>query len=174
MLRKLQNPITEEYKAFKDLVLSIYFPWMWFPNATPNLEVDDAYSKIGIYYHTFLYRPDGPDSPGYPVQQSAHLPSAAKIVTNILDSNGVQLNCILRISANCVHAGKEVVDSPPHYDHDFEHKNLIVYLNDSDGDTFVEGERSVFEEDKAVLFSGKHYHRTPTDGRRIVLVATFI
>ena len=51
---------------------------------------------------------------------------------------------------------------------------LRVYLNDTDGDTVVESQRTSPEDDKAIVFQGEHYHYTPSTERRIVLVATFI
>lgn len=175
MLRTLINPKTEEYQAFKKLVLSKDYAWRWFGDATNGVPIPNGFTQIGVYYQTLLYRPDSTtDTNGYPLPMSQLVVSAAKIIREILEENNVKLNCILRISTNCVHALKEVVKSPPHVDHYFDHKNLIIYLNDSSGDTFVGSERSTFKEDKAIFFSGEHYHETPVEGRRIVLVATFI
>ena len=175
MLRTLINPKTEEYQAFKKLVLSKDYAWRWFEDATNGVPVPNGFTQIGVYYQTLLYRPDSTtDTNGYSLPQSPYVVSAAKIIREILEENNVKLNCILRISTNCVHALKEVVKSPPHVDHLFDHKNLIIYLNDSSGDTFIGSERSTFKEDKAIFFSGEHYHETPVEGRRIVLVATFI
>ena len=176
MLKTLINPKTEEYQAFKKEVLSQNFAWRWFPstlNFNLEKETSSEFTEVGIYYHTLLYRPDADDGQGFPLAASPHVSFAAKIIKDILLENEIKLTCILRISTNCVHALKEVVKTPPHYDHEFEHKNFLIYLNDSSGDTFVEGERSICKEDKVILFSGKHYHETPLEGRRIVLVATF-
>jgi hypothetical protein len=175
MLRTLVNSKTEEYQAFKKLVLSTDYFWKYFGDATNGLPVPEGFAPIIVYYTDLLFRPDAAhDLKGYPLPMSPHVDSAAKIIREILEENNVKLNCILRIATNCVNAVEEVVKSPPHVDHFFDHKNFIIYLNDSSGDTFVEGERSTFKEDKAIFFSGEHYHETPVKGRRIVLVATFI
>ena len=175
MLRTLINPKTEEYQAFKKLVLSKDYVWRWFADATNGLPVPEGFAPVIVYYTDLLFRPDAAhDLKGYPLPMSPYVDSAAKIIREILEKNNVKLNCILRIATNCVYAHKEVVKSTPHVDHPFDHKNFIIYLNDSSGDTIVEGERSTLKEDKAIFFSGEHYHETPVEGRRIVLVATFI
>ena len=59
-------------------------------------------------------------------------------------------------------------------------KNLIVYLTNAGGKTFVKNEdTSKYEEhdpveDDIILFTGEHYMQTPRDKRRVILVATMI
>ena len=51
---------------------------------------------------------------------------------------------------------------------------MIVYLNDCDGDTIVEGKSIQPEEDKVIVFEGEHYMKLPTSGRRVIIVATLL
>ena len=61
----------------------------------------------------------------------------------------------------------------PHVAHTFPHKNLIVYLNDAGGKTFVGDEVHDPKEDDVVIFSGIHNNERPKNTRRVVLVATY-
>tara|TARA_R110000751_G_scaffold38304_2_gene92093 strand:- start:762 stop:1271 length:510 start_codon:yes stop_codon:yes gene_type:complete len=66
-----------------------------------------------------------------------------------------------------------------HSDHTFDHTQLLVYLNDADGDTILEnGTRIKFKKDLGVCFGNLlHYGETPShkypQGRGI-LIFTFI
>ena len=68
-------------------------------------------------------------------------------------------------------------------DHDFPHKQLIIYLNESDGETVILDHKDKIwkkikpELYKAICFEGpiKHYATTPLKyNRRIICVLTFI
>ena len=76
---------------------------------------------------------------------------------------------------------KEDKGAFPHIDHSFPHKNLIIYLNDpAGGDTvlvdkdYKEIDRHHPKEDDIISFEGIHYQKMPKEGRRIVLVVTYI
>ena len=60
----------------------------------------------------------------------------------------------------------------PHTDHSFKHVNLLIYLTDNGGKTFVEGEEHEPSEDDVILFTGEHFFELPKKGRRIVIIAT--
>ena len=57
---------------------------------------------------------------------------------------------------------------------DFPHKNMLIYLTDAGGSTFVEGEEFAPEEDDVIMFEGLHWHKLPRKERRVVLVMTYI
>ena len=77
----------------------------------------------------------------------------------------------LRSNANAVHADNGEQFSEPHIDHRFPHFNLLVYLS-GDGETIVEGEKFFPQADNAILFTGEHYMKRPSTGRRVVLIST--
>ena len=82
---------------------------------------------------------------------------------------------IVFFSASCsklIHSNQGIQLSQPHEDHDFPHHNLIVYLTDTGGETFVENESHDPKEDDVILFTGEHYMKRPVKDRRIILVAT--
>ena len=80
----------------------------------------------------------------------------------------------LRSNANCVHADTGDQFSEPHIDHRFPHFNLLVYLtNEADGgETIVDDEKFFPKANNVILFTGKHYMKRPSIGRRVVLIST--
>ena len=55
MLRTLINPKTEEYQAFKKLVLSKDYVWRWFADATNGLPVPEGFAPVIVYYTDLLF-----------------------------------------------------------------------------------------------------------------------
>ncbi len=86
----------------------------------------------------------------------------------------MKFDLFFRLSCNLVFPTKEVRKTTEHVDHEFFHKNILIYLSESDGDTMVDGEIFSPQEDCGIIFTGKHCHYTPTNKDRIVLVGTFI
>ena len=141
----------------------------------------DKYTNIDAYHHSFLARP-GPPKP-FPFVNTS--PEEMDLVEHVLKEifrcNHTTLNCLYRISANCTFPIKEDKGAFPHIDHSFPHKNLIIYLNDpAGGDTvlvdkdYKEIDRHHPKEDDIISFEGIHYQKMPKEGRRIVLVVTYI
>ena len=78
----------------------------------------------------------------------------------------------LRSNANCVHPDEgSNLFSQSHTDHNFHHYNLLVYLC-GDGETIIENETYFPKENDVILFTGKHYMKRPSKGRRIILIST--
>jgi len=174
---KLENPKTSLYFDFKNHILSGMFPWYWFESVdNPNTPKYDKekYTNISFYSHGFLMRPQ--DNHMYPNPVSSSAEKVSFMIQQILEHNNIELNCFLRIGANCVHpqSNSKVVSSIPHVDHYFPHKNLIIYFTDAGGKTIVGDTSFDPEEDDVFLFEGEHYMQTPSEKRRIVLVSTFI
>ena len=70
-----------------------------------------------------------------------------------------------------MHPDNDKQFSEPHIDHDFPHLNLLVYLS-GDGETIVEDEKFFPQANNVILFTGKHYMKRPSVGRRVVLIST--
>lgn len=158
----MKNPLTENYLHLKALVLSSDFPWYLQRN-----EHDEFY----FYGHSFVERPES--GLKLPVIKSNDFELCYTVFMEILEYNGVDVTTFYRMGANAVspQSGKAPVE---HVDHEFPHKNLLVYLTDAGGATIVEGNRYEPQEDSLLLFTGRHYHKFPKKKRRVVLVATFI
>ena len=168
MIQKLDNPLTSDYIDLKNFILSIDFPWFRLPNTTLNIK-DDG---ISFFTHTFLERPES--NIGYSRANSPYIDGCLKVLHQIVSSNDVEFNYFIRASVNLVSPCSTVKRTVEHCDHQFPHKNILIYLSETDGDTVVDGENFSPQEDCGIIFTGKHYHYTPTDKERIVLVGTFI
>lgn len=176
-LSVLVNPKTPEYYNFKQHVLSGTFEWYWFESVdnedTPKYD-KEKYTNISFYSHGFLRRPEGRFR--YPYSNSPYTDTVSSIFREILEHNNVKVNSFMRIGANCVHPQPQskVVNSVPHFDHYFPHKNALIYLTDAGGDTYVMDKSHSPSEDDVIVFEGEHYMQTPLEKRRVVLVATFV
>lgn len=168
MIQKLDNPLTSDYIDLKNFILSIDFPWFRLPNTTLNIK-DDG---ISFFTHTFLERPEA--NIGYSRANSPYIDGCLKVLHQIVSYNDVEFNYFIRASVNLVSPCLTVKRTVEHCDHQFPHKNILIYLSETDGDTVVDGENFSPQEDCGIIFTGKHYHYTPTDKDRIVLVGTFI
>tara|TARA_E500000331_G_scaffold271788_1_gene263581 strand:- start:414 stop:983 length:570 start_codon:yes stop_codon:yes gene_type:complete len=184
VLNSLSNPKTENYLEFKRWVLSPYCLWSYVSSATRDynapVDIEGEQKSLPYYTRTIKQRPEntGKD-PGMnsSIQE-------VNIITHVLDEilvfNDIKISDYARISINCNHPEKKIYNNLPHIDHQFPHGNVIVYLTDSGGKTFVKNEdTSLYEEhdpveDDIILFSGKHFMQSPSDNRRIVLVATIL
>lgn len=175
MIEVLTNPRTEEYTQLKRSILSETFPWYWHLSSTPGEPVDDTTVDAPFFCHSFLMRPElSAGGSLFPKPSSTLTDFVSQVLYQILSFNNVEIKSFLRIATNQLPPDSPNVKTHLHHDHSFPHKNLLVYLNDTDGDTLVEGEACSPEEDKVVVFSGIHQVVLPTRSRRVVIVATFI
>tara|TARA_B100001094_G_C17729819_1_gene576037 strand:+ start:43 stop:555 length:513 start_codon:yes stop_codon:yes gene_type:complete len=168
MIQVLENPLTDNYKKFKDLSLSGEIFWNYLKGSTFSKFA--GHIDMPFYSHMLLGRPE---VFGYSKKTSPHFELAKDVILEILDHNNLdKIKFLLRACLNCVHPTFEIKKSQPHEDHTFPHKNFIAYFTDSGGKTFVENEHHDPKEDDVLLFDGIHYMETPKDDRRIVLIAT--
>tara|TARA_B100000029_G_scaffold155373_1_gene150710 strand:- start:539 stop:1096 length:558 start_codon:yes stop_codon:yes gene_type:complete len=184
-MKRLNNPHTINYLNFKKWATGSDCLWSYIPSATPNYEdpteIEGEQRNLPFYTRTILKRPENDFRyPALEHSDTKELRSVIEVLNEIMDFNNIQMTSYMRISLNCVHPEKEVYNTLPHIDHQFLHGNIIVYLTDSGGKTFVKNEdkSKYFEhdpvEDDIILFSGKHFMQNPSDNRRVILVATFI
>lgn len=176
MITKLNNLKTKEYYELKQAVDSKMFPWFYQVNSTTDCV--EGYDNIPFYGHSFLTRPEPEVKRYFPVSNSDQFDFVSNLIVQILDFNNIKLNCFFRINANATHPSNLNKLTVPHYDHPWQHNNLLIYLNDAGGETVVFGENGEKEEyhpkeDDVIMFSGLHCHRPPKENRRLVLVATF-
>ena len=182
MMKEILNPKTEEYLAMKKLVSSMDFAWFWNHDSVKDAEGNDYVDAIPFFNHTLIRRPmEGPEYVAYPKPNSQYVDIASLIIKQILQANNIPLNCVYRASFNLTLPQlSKHLHVRPHLDHYFLHKNLLVYLNDVDGDTVLcdDSDNDLSSEspreDKAIIFEGRHYHYMPTTSRRLVFVCTFI
>tara|TARA_B110000285_G_scaffold54179_1_gene61705 strand:+ start:450 stop:974 length:525 start_codon:yes stop_codon:yes gene_type:complete len=105
------------------------------------------------------------------------------ILINFCQNNNLACSEIFRISINLTYYNGTVEKSPIHIDHDFEHNQLIVYLNntlDKNCSTvLLNGKDEIYGEVNPEKYMGlcfpkmRHYLKFPKIGERYVLVYTF-
>jgi hypothetical protein len=181
MIEELINPKTEEYKSLKEVIFSQDFPWYWNHDSVKDTNGDDYEDMIPFFNHTLIKRPlDPPDYPIYPKVNSGYADIVGLVVKQIMQVNEIKLNCVYRASFNLTLPLVKHKKIRAHVDHYFPHKNLLIYLNDSDGDTVLcddddnDIDYSKPQEDKIILFEGRHYHYLPEISRRLIFICTFI
>ena len=174
---KLKNPKTNIYLDFKNLILSSQFEWTYAGTVNPEKKSPgDEYGAPQMYAHQLLARPTSGRLFSLPTSQQ--LQTFNNVMVEIFNYNNLrwsEFSVMLRASVNAVNprVGK-VKYCIPHQDHQFPHKNMLIYLTDAGGSTFCEGEEYAPEEDDIVIFQGEHWHEIPKLKRRVVLVMTYI
>ena len=178
MYRVLKNPFAPSYERVKNLIFEQRFEWIFNPSST---EMDPKYKEehtdAPFYSHIVIQRPE---FQLYPEPQSKYCNLFVDCLEDIINENTDQIpfhvddHFWTRINVNATHPNTGNQLSLPHVDHRFPHYNMIVYLNDCDGDTIVEGKSIQPEEDKVIVFEGEHYMKLPTSGRRVIIVATLL
>lgn len=181
MINILKNPISYEYLQLKKFLLSADFPWYYNSKATPEDVDTGEYQDVPFYGHVLMSRPrwNTMGEKLYPEVRSLLMENIYPILEQIIDYNNLEVNCLLRFNANCVHPSKDSRLSIPHNDHQFSHKNILIYFTDSGGETVVfDDEMAKYEfhpkSEDIITFSGLHCMRPPKENRRIVLVATYL
>jgi len=169
MIQKISIKKTENYLKLKEIALG-GIPWYYHSSTSPRSE------DFPFFGHAIVSTPRIPNL--FPTYCSDHHVICNTVLTEIFRENYIDVKCVFRAGLNMsLPLISDAQHSYPHYDHNFDHKNLLVYLTDSDGDTVIceKNElRNTPKEDTGIIFEGKHYHYLPTYGRRIVLVCTFM
>ncbi|MFZ9728573.1 MAG: hypothetical protein ACO3CD_06125 [Candidatus Nanopelagicaceae bacterium] len=172
---KLNNPKTETYLRLKDHILSENFPWFQYNETLePGSDLGE-YDDVPFLSHGFLIRP-GIGGNYYSRPNSQNLDQLQEVFREICFVNGIDPQIVYRMNANYTVPTEKNLPSPPHVDHDYPHKNMLIYLTPTNGGhTIVNGEEIFAEEDDVVIFDGslKHCARPPLRGKRIVLIVTY-
>jgi len=169
MITKLKNPKSRFYEEIKSIILSSDFSWRYFSSTTHGLD------SISFFSHDFLQRPEDLNNK-YPRPNSNYCDFVCQVLLEILEYNQITINTFFRINANLVEPKKQIENTCEHVDHSFNHSNILVYLTGSGGKTIVGDSEYDPKEDDVIMFDGhiKHYHQTPIDERRVVIVSTFL
>ena len=170
------NFLTSLQKSYIDeVILGANFPYYINDSAVKN----DKNSYLG---HTIIVRPEDRKE-GDPLYNSPHFEQAINILKNFVVKNNIDCKEILRCSVNLTY--KTNTDAcPVHRDHDFAHKQLLIYLNnckDKGAKTVImdDSEKTILKEIEPKKFKGvyfescPHYMIYPSQDIRVVLVYTF-
>ena len=178
-IRKLENPRTEEYNLLKSEILSMNFLWKYLEHTT-SPEDDDVYSNNPVYQHCIVSGVDVNPNFLIPQIESQYAELVFTIIRQIFDYNNIDYTQIHRCVINQIHY-YDGIPSPPHIDHSFYHKNVLIYLNDfDDGDIGVYDEENHLQrykplEDDIVTFDGLYHsvYQPAPKQRRVVIVFTY-
>jgi hypothetical protein len=165
-----KNFLTEEQKDNINLFLKsgeIPF-YMSLEAASPN--------DGGInFVHHIIHR-DNPEK----INSNLYL-LFVSILNNFCKKNNLKYEKIYRCAINITINNGVITKCPIHIDHMFPHNQLLIYLNDTNGDTVIlDKNNKTFkisepEKFKGIAFNSlPHYHYFPNKGIRVVAIITFI
>ena len=165
----IENALTEqELEVINDHVLGYEYPWFIHPG-----DVTEK-NSFSFLCHTLMHRNEH-NLPTEGTKNSGSFEFFAAIFERLVPD----YKTILRAAVNLtVHHDADT--GTIHEDHPFEHKNLIIYLNESDAGTRLydrdNNQTAVIpaKVNTAVKFSGKHAQEFPSKGIRVVAVFTYI
>ena len=179
MITKLKNPVTENYKNLKNIILTEQMGWFYQSKTTFNSKDKD----IDFFSHELLRSPqhenNGIQVPAISIPNSDHFERCYFILKEILDFNNINFDVVYRMNLNLV-LHNALKESVPHTDFNLPHKVVIVYLN-----SFQNGRTIVFDknnkksfsdpkEDGAIIFDGKFNHCVEPPAlneKRLIMVA---
>lgn len=174
MFKEHKKFITEESKQFiEKIVLNDQLPY-FIVNSSVDKDTCDYLS------HVILRKPEQ-KKPGEPEFNSHLYPEFIKIVDSFFKKTKIKCNKLLRMAVNLTFNNGHI-RCGDHYDHDYDHKQLIIYLNDpkdKKSKTVILKNKKIYKESYPEQFKGicfgreLHYHYYPKFGKRIVLVCTF-
>ncbi len=167
-IKKLKNPKSDHYRRFKGAILEEDFPWYY--NASNS-------TTPSFFSHKFITRPEEGGWEKFPVKSSDNVEHAHWLVTQILDHNDIEVKCLLRMNLNLVYPYHGRQETPVHVDHEYPHKNLIIYFTSAGGKIIMPDIKESFDprEDDVIMFeSTPHYIELPRKEFRIALVTTYI
>ena len=145
----------------KVVVSNDMFPWYVLPKP-----VNEKYPCMS---HVLLPRYDYKNNEGFKINSDLYGPML-DIINNICQKHKIKIKRILRAQFNLTWKFKGVY-STPHFDHDFKHKNVIIYCNKfTKGSTYLFKEtyrdkkpKTIMKEMKAdkgkyFIFPGENFH----------------
>ena len=120
----------DKFKILQDAILTPDFPWYW--GGTAYMSKMD----VSIFGNTFAHNA---------LHQGKYLSNIAPLVEEaailLVESTGKKIKTLDRVRIAMTTATAESYQHPPHIDMVIPHEVGILYLNDSDGDTYFYNER---------------------------------
>lgn len=172
MFFESKNFLNKNQKNYiNNVVLGDNFPFYWYDHQTEK-------DKKPFLSHVLYKRPEISNNQNQ--INSEHFGIFLDFLKSFLNKNKIELNKLFRASVNCTFNINEK-KSNTHIDHEFDHKQVIIYLNDSEGETVILNDKNKIikkikpEKFKGICFDKKpHYIIYPKKGRRVIAVYTFI
>ena len=173
--KEFKNNLHPNYLELKERIL--HPETMWTRNASDPVGMQP--SDRVWYCHNIISRAITGMNYARPTSSLAQLASEA--LAQILHDNREGFEIFHRVAVNIMPRQATPFAPRPHEDHSFPYRHMLIYLNDSDGDTVMFNgkgkviDRSSPKEDKIIHF-GKCWHNgyyPLHHAERIVLVATY-
>ncbi len=171
---------SKEIKYINQVILDETIPWYY--NRKTISTNHSGIGDNGVFTHVLLNRYEATKNCDIESRiTSIHFDFFINIFKNFCDKQQIKFENIFRMSLNLTFSNVNK-HGIVHIDHDFEHKNFILYLNKfTDGSTYIfEGKKIVAEipakQNRAVIFDGvEHAQGFCSQGEyRYVLVTTFL
>ena len=161
----------KQIKHINDNILNVHIPWFFQKNTVKSKKQKPYLS------HTVLRRPE--ERKKGEEFNSIEASFCIDVLNSFCKKNNIKYKELLRIAFNLSYNnGFEKCDV--HKDHDYDHKQLIVYLNNCDKQSYtvIKNNKKEIkikpERFKGVCFENKpHYHYFPKEGTRVILIITF-
>jgi len=169
-VKTYKNVFNQEQKEFLDSIFKHEaFPFYLSANAV-TIKEDNSFHFI---HHAI--RRDKPN-----IDNSGLAPPLRLLLSQIASKIKIKYTKIFRCAVNITFYNGYTDRCPIHEDHNFDHKQILIYLNDADGDTVLLNKKGNKEIKKItpeaykilVMDRRDHYHFFPTKGIRKVLVYT--
>jgi len=166
--------LNNEQKAIiKEVTLGADFPWYWSDKQTEE-------NSEGYFFHQLLTRPEVGENNESKINSNFY-DFFLSLLESFCKKNNIKYYEVLRASVNCVFSCNAKA-SPIHEDHDFEHNQLIIYLNDSPTSRTLifDKNNKKIKSVKATQFKGISFPKLPhavqyptTKERRVTAIFTF-
>lgn len=176
-IKKIKNALTTNELDFVDnVLLNDSFPWFYQKRSIPKNKKFSKQTYPFLAHNLMLRAESKGNEPG--IVNSPHF----RMFHDIFNRNCSSHKYLLRMSLNLTfYNDTEYGDI--HVDHNFEHKNMIIYLNKfSKGSTFLFDENFkktneiVGDYNTGCIFPGFHHAQGFCNAgeSRLILVATFV
>jgi hypothetical protein len=171
---------SNEIKYINQVILDETLPWYY-----SRKTIRTNHSGIGdngVFTHVLLNRYEATESCDVESRiTSIHFDFFMNAFKQFCEKQQIKFENIFRMSLNLTFSS-ESKHGVVHIDHNFEHKNFILYLNEfTNGSTFIFKQKNIVAEipakkNRAVIFDGvKHAQGfCLPDEDRCILVATFL
>lgn len=185
-MKIIENAITPIlFNKMQKAVMGQHVPW-YYSASTAFDEQDTKNTMDYSWYHIVMSEGNS---------ESILAPLIESSLISALENANQDISEIIRIRIGLITATQETIIHDPHVDWDEAHKTGILYLNNSDGDTYIYNEMydvnssmnskeyiantklSVYDtstpqQNKLVLINGLQYHASSTPvktGRRVAI-----
>lgn len=183
--------LSQEQNYIDNFVLSNEFPWYWQDSQTTGIIFENDKNETDLFYngpylsHILLTRASAADQSHVdrlPDNYSFPYKIFYDIFHRFMYDNNITYTKIYRMNLNLTWYNSDLL-TQPHIDHNFEHRNFIMYLTNCDkGNTVIwsndqtEEYRSPCEKNMSIQFDGLwHAHEYPVPGqKRVIFVVTYI